>query len=221
MGIEQQRLPQADTRVEFYDRGIFGIRSNPEARFIDDHQKLEEYVNACRTIGLKIVLTSGSFDMVHVGHARYLEKAKEFGDVLIVGVDSDAKVRQRKGKDRPVVPEAERVQMLAHMRSVDLVTLKHPEEPQWELIKRLQPDTLIVTHETYTDDTIENLELICGRVISLEPQAMTSTSAQIRRLQTGWTSAIVEPIDELLSTYEVPETLRRAIGKILIGRGDG
>lgn len=221
MGIEQNGQSQHEPSIESHDRGFFGNRANPEARFISDHQRLEEYVDACRTIGLKIVLTSGSFDMIHVGHARYLEKAKEYGDVLIVGVDSDAKVKQRKGNDRPVVPENERVQMLSHMRSVDLITLKYPDEPKWELITRLHPDTLIVTQETYTNEILLELEGLCERVICLEPQATTSTSAQIRRLQTGWSGAIVEPIDELLNTYEAPEELRRAIGKILIGRGDG
>jgi len=206
---------------ESYERGIFGPKSNPEARFIADHDVLEEYVRACRTIGLKIVLTSGSFDMLHVGHARYLEKAKEYGDVLIVGADSDTKVKKRKGKDRPVVPENERVQMLAHMRSVDLITLKYPDEPKWDLVKRITPDTLIVTEETYSPEILAELEEICGRVVVLAPQATTSTSAQIRRLQTGWTGAIVEPVEQLLEQHNAPEELRRAIGRILLGRGDG
>ncbi|HET7629879.1 MAG TPA: hypothetical protein VFK03_00730, partial [Candidatus Saccharimonadales bacterium] len=67
------------TASETHERGIFGFKSNPEARFIEDYSILEEYIEACRTLGLKIVLTSGSFDMLHVGHARYLEKAKEYG----------------------------------------------------------------------------------------------------------------------------------------------
>lgn len=205
---------------ESYERGIFGHKSNPEARFIADYDLLDEYVEACRTFNLKVVLTSGSFDMVHVGHARYLEKAKEYGDVLIVGVDSDMKVKKRKGESRPVVPEEERVQMLAHLRSVDILTLKHPDEPKWELIKRLKPDTLIVTQETYDDTVLSELEQLCGRVVVLEPQATTSTSAQLRKLQIGWSEKIMDPVDLLLSQSNVPEELRRAIGRVLSGKGD-
>ncbi len=203
------------------ERGIFGAKPNLEARFIEDHARLEEYAMACRTMGLSIALTSGSFDLIHVGHAKYLEAAKAYADVLIVGVDSDTKVRQRKGEDRPVVPEGERVQMLAHLRSVDIITLKNPDEPKWDLIKRIRPDTLIVTDETYDDNTLEGLSEYCGRLISLEPQATTSTSAQIRRLQVGWTSKIIDPVEEILLKHNAPEELRREIGRLLLGRKDG
>jgi rfaE bifunctional protein nucleotidyltransferase chain/domain len=171
--------------AETYDRGIFGIKSNPEARFVENHLVLGKQIDACKVLGLKIVLTSGSFDMLHIGHARYLERAKEYGDVLVVGVDSDEKVRVRKGPDRPVVPEHERVQMLAHIRAVDFLTLKQPGEPKWDLIERLRPDTLVVTTETYTQNVLRELGRICGRVVALEPQATTSTSAQIRRILCG------------------------------------
>lgn len=169
-------------KIDTYDRGVFSVRSNTEARLVEDHSVLEKQINACKVLGLKIVLTSGSFDMLHIGHARYLEKAKEYGDILIVGVDSDEKVRARKGQDRPIVPEEERVQMLAHIRGVDFITLKRPDEPKWDLIKRLQPDTLVVTAETYTRDVLQELRRICGHVVVLKPQATTSTSAQIRRI---------------------------------------
>lgn len=199
-----------------YERGIFGSQANPEARFISSHNIIEEYARACRTLGLSIVLTSGTFDLLHVGHAKYLEEAKKYGDVLIVGVDSDEKVRARKGPDRPVVPEAERVMMLAHIRSVDVLTLKYPDEPKWDLIKRISPDTLIVTEETYGDDTLNELSQYCGQVISLEPQATTSTSAQIRRLQVGWSSKILEPVEKVLEKHNASEEIRKAIGGILL-----
>lgn len=214
MTIEKSNT-QATTQHESYERGIFGFKSNPEARFIPDYTTLQEYVEALKTIGLKIVLTSGSFDMVHVGHARYLETAKEYGDVLVVGVDSDAKVKKRKGETRPVVPEEERVQMLAHLRSVDLITLKHPDESRWELIKRLSPDTLIVTKETYDNETLEELEKHVGRVVVLPPQSTTSTSAQIRKLQIGWSESIVDPVEQILNDEGISEETRRKVGSVL------
>jgi rfaE bifunctional protein nucleotidyltransferase chain/domain len=207
------KLAQND-RTSF-ERGIFGFSSNPEARFIADHDELAARVAAIRTLGLSIVLTSGTFDLVHIGHARYLEKAKEYGEVLIVGVDSDDKVRKRKGNDRPVVPEAERVQMLAHLRAVDIITLKHLDEPQWSLIKMIKPDTLIVTEETYDDDTLHELSKLCGRVVCLEPQAETSTSAQIRKLQIGWQNDVVRPIEKVISADKMSEQTREKIRGII------
>ena len=86
-------------------------------------ESLAELAEHLRGIGLRLVLTSGSFDLVHLGHVKYLAKAKELGDVLIVGVDSDAKIRRRKGEDRPMVPQSERLEMLAHQRPVDVIFL--------------------------------------------------------------------------------------------------
>lgn len=205
-------------RYHMGERGIFGVNPNLEARFVRDHDTLESYIGAIRTLGMKIVLTSGTFDMLHVGHAKYLEEARHHGDVLVVGVDSDAKVRRRKGPTRPVVPEGERVQMLANLRSVDVLTLKNLNDPKWDLIKRTQPDTLIVTQETYDDETLDRVSEFCGQVIVLPPQATTSTSAKIRLLQTQWSQEIVDPIYKLLDEYDAPEELRNALGKIVLNR---
>lgn len=131
------------------------------------------------------MLTQGTFDMLHIGHARYLSEAKKYGDVLFVGVDSDAKVRKRKGPDRPVVPEAERVEMLTYLTTVDHVVLKPVTEERWKLIKTIKPDVLIATAETYTPNEVTELEKICGKVVVLDPMATTSTSAKIRRVQIG------------------------------------
>ncbi len=200
------------------ERGIFGNSSSPEARFIENHDQLSEYVDALRTLNLSIVLTSGTFDLLHIGHARYLEEAKKYGDILIVGVDSDEKVRSRKGPDRPVVPSNERIDMLAHLRSVDIITIKQSGEPRWNLVKRINPNTLIVTKETYDDETIDKLSKICGQIIILSPQATTSTSAQIRRLQVGWSSKIINPVVKLLDQHKAKPELKTAISKILADR---
>jgi D-beta-D-heptose 7-phosphate kinase/D-beta-D-heptose 1-phosphate adenosyltransferase len=154
------------------------------------------FVKKWRSQGKKIVLTQGSFDLVHIGHARYCAKAKEYGDVLIVGVDSDAKVRQRKGDDRPVVPQEERLEMLTYLAAVDLVVLKELEAEKYSLIKAIRPEVLVATAETYTPEKIKKLEEFCGKVVVLEPMATTSTSAKIRRLQIG----MVQKISDKLST---------------------
>src|SRR5271170_3759395 len=109
--------------------GIFSINSNFKDRFVPDYKRLRKLVEHCKGIGLKVVLTQGTYDMVHIGHARYFEEAKKHGDLLVVGVDSDEKVRARKGPERPVVPESERLEMVAHLRPVDIVVLKPINAP--------------------------------------------------------------------------------------------
>ncbi|HEV2412213.1 MAG TPA: adenylyltransferase/cytidyltransferase family protein [Candidatus Saccharimonadales bacterium] len=167
------------------NRGVFSDAANSSHRFIPDYERLSEMITACKTIGLKVVLAMGTFDIIHIGHFLYLEKAHSYGDVLVVGVDSDEKVKARKGPSRPIVPEDERVTMLTHVRNVDIVTLKPASSPKWTLIKLVRPDVLIATAETYTKKELEALEEYCGRVVVLEPQATTSTTAKLRRIHIG------------------------------------
>lgn len=162
---------------------LFADASNFEQRFVEDYGKIETTVNALRTLGFKIVLTSGSFDIIHEGHSMYLEAARQFGDFLIVGLDSDEKIRARKGENRPVVPQMERLRMVTHQRGVGLVTLKHTHHPKWALIKAVRPDVLVATEETYTPDAIRALEAdYCGRVEVLGRMATVSTSARLREV---------------------------------------
>ena len=166
-------------------------------------EQLPPKIAAARQKGQKIVLTQGSFDLVHIGHGRYLAEAKRHGDVLFVGVDSDAKVRQRKGPERPVVPEEERLEMLSYLEPVDYVILKSATDPKWSLIKAIRPDVLIATKKTYTSAQLKELEKLCGQVISLEEQATTSTSAKIRRVQIGAATKITQTLSKkLIRTIE-------------------
>ena len=129
------------------------------------------------------MLTSGSFDILHEGHSMYLEAARQFGDFLIVGLDSDEKIRARKGENRPVVPQMERLRMVTHQRGVGLVTLKQSKHAKWALIKAVRPDVLVATEDTYTKAEIRELEAsYCGRVEVLERMATVSTSARLREI---------------------------------------
>lgn len=166
-------------------------------KIITDLPQLEKIVGSLRHQEKTIVLTQGSFDMAHIGHGRYLQAAKEMGDVLIVGVDSDAKIRYRKGPDRPIVPQEERLEMLTYLTSVDYVILKDLDRPKWELIKSIKPDILVATKETYTAQQIKDLKEFCGQVIVLDPKATTSTSAKIRRIQLNIVSKIEILLEEL------------------------
>lgn len=190
--------------------GIFGSTSNFSERWVKEDKKLKKLVENCKGLGLKIVLTQGTYDMVHIGHARYFEEAKKHGNILIVGVDSDEKVRARKGPERPVVPEQERLEMVTHLRTVDVVYLKHQKAPRWNLIKIVQPDVLVATKQTYSSADLKELKKYCGKVVVLEPRATTSTSAKIRLLQIGHakklekalTPKLLQTIQDVLSAAE-------------------
>jgi D-beta-D-heptose 7-phosphate kinase/D-beta-D-heptose 1-phosphate adenosyltransferase len=179
--------------------GLFADASNFELRYVKSYDQITEIVEALRVLGLQVVLTSGSFDILHEGHSMYLEAARGFGDFLIVGLDSDEKLRKRKGPGRPAVPELERLRMVTHQRGVGLVTLKDLDEPKWSLIKAVRPDVLVATAETYSDEEIAELESkYCGRVEVLERMATVSTSARLRRLQMGLAEVMSKRLSERL-----------------------
>ncbi len=172
-------------------------------KVILDYSAISPLVDQYRRAGKSIVLTQGSFDMIHIGHGRYLEEAKKHGEVLFVGVDCDDKIRHRKGPDRPIVPEEERLEMLTYMTAVDHAVLKPLKKPKWELIKIIKPDVLITTKETYSPEKIKELEEICGKVVVLDPMATTSTSAKIRLVQMGAARKLSTTLtDKLIATIE-------------------
>ena len=163
--------------------GILGTGVNFEDRLVGSLDELAERVTNLKGLGARVVLTSGSFDLIHLGHVKYLARAKELGDVLVVGVDSDAKIRARKGDDRPLVPEQGRLEMLAHQRPVDLIYLKHGEEERWALIKAVQPDVLVLTEDhSYDAGEQEALAEWCGEGAAIPRQAAVTTSERIRQL---------------------------------------
>lgn len=184
--------------------------TNLSGKIILQSADILQIVKQLRAKKQKIVLTQGSFDLVHIGHARYCDMARDYGDVLIVGVDSDEKVRQRKGPNRPIVPEDERMEMLTHLRSVDYVVLKEAGEAKFNLIKLIKPDVLIATAQTYDEKTIKELEKICGKVVVLEPMATTSTTAKIRLMQMNTARKFEDRMKSKLikSIEEVLEELR-------------
>lgn len=184
--------------------GLFADASNFEQRNVQDRARITEVVQALRVLGMKVVLTSGSFDVLHEGHSMYLEAARALGDFLIVGVDSDEKIRVRKGPSRPAVPEQERLRMVTHQRGVGLVTLKAPDDPRWALIDAVRPDVLVATEDTYSDAEIAELERdYCGRVEVLARMATITTSARLRRFQIDLADALSTRVSE-----QLPDLLR-------------
>lgn len=113
---------------------------------------LLEERDSWREQGLKVVLANGGFDMLHVGHLRYLAGARAHGDLLVVAVNSDHSVRSSKGPDRPVIPETERVEIISHLWMVDRIFLFDDANLD-RILDRLRPEV----HAKGTDYTVETV----------------------------------------------------------------
>ncbi len=135
----------------------------------------------------RLVFTNGCFDLLHPGHIRGLEQARQMGDVLIVGLNSDASVRRLKGPTRPVIPEAERAEILSAFESVDAVVIFDEPTPR-EVISRLLPDVLVKGGDWPGDQIVgrEDVEAAGGRVVSLPFVPGYSTSAILEKIREGF-----------------------------------
>lgn len=134
--------------------------------------------------GRKIVFTNGCFDVLHVGHLRYLQQARAQGDALVVGLNSDASVRALKGAGRPIVPEDERAELLAGLECVDWVTL-FPEATPEATLAALKPD-IHVKGGDYTEDQLPEARVVREyggevRIMGLVPGR--STTDVVRRIR--------------------------------------
>ena len=151
---------------------------------IFDPEKMLGERQRLRAAGKRLVFTNGVFDLLHVGHVRYLAQARELGDALLVAINSDRTVRELKGADRPVFNEAERTEILAAMRFVNYVTIFDDISPR-SLIATLLPDVLVKGGD-YELDQIhgrEEVEAAGGKVISLPFVKGASTTSLIDRLR--------------------------------------
>jgi rfaE bifunctional protein nucleotidyltransferase chain/domain len=112
------------------------------AKKVLNRKTLKERVDSLRQSGKAVVFTNGCFDLLHVGHVRYLQEARKQGDCLVVAVNSDRSVRQIKGPGRPIIPEEQRAEVVAALGCVDWVTIFDEPDPLI-LIKLLKPDVLV------------------------------------------------------------------------------
>jgi len=155
-------------------------------RTVLSHNELLRERERLRAAGKKLVFTNGVFDILHVGHVRYLEQARALGDALVVAVNSDRSVRELKGSDRPLTGENDRAEILAALRPVDYVTIFDDVSPR-SLIATLLPDVLVKGGD-YSVDQIhgrEEVEAGGGRVVSLPFVDGASTTEIVRRIKTG------------------------------------
>ena len=136
-----------------------------------------------RRSGRRVVFTNGVFDLLHRGHVEYLQKARELGDLLVIGLNSDTSVHAIKGPKRPLVPQEDRAAVLAALECVDQVVLFEEETPA-RLIEALLPDVLVKGAD-YTVEQIAGAEAVRrngGRVATIELTPGRSTSGLIRRI---------------------------------------
>jgi rfaE bifunctional protein nucleotidyltransferase chain/domain len=157
-----------------------------------DRSDLPDVVDSLRGDGRRIVFTNGCFDLLHIGHVRYLAEARAQGDVLIVGLNSDASVRRLKGETRPIVPDGERAEMLSALSSVDYVVIFGEDTPD-ELIRLVRPDVHVKGGE-WTADTLPEADLVRslgGRVFiasQVNGRSTTITIGRIVERHTEWLS---------------------------------
>ena len=137
-----------------------------------------------RDSGARLVFTNGVFDLLHVGHVRYLSQARALGDALVVAINSDRSVHELKGPDRPVFDQAERAEILAALRQVDYVVVFDDISPR-SLITQLLPDVLVKGGDYQLDQIHgrEEVEAAGGKVISLPFVGGASTSRLIERMK--------------------------------------
>jgi rfaE bifunctional protein nucleotidyltransferase chain/domain len=144
----------------------------------------QAFVAGLRNNGKAIVFTNGVFDLLHIGHLRYLQQARALGDALIVGINSDRSVRAIKGFDRPITPQDERAEIVGALACVDAVVVFDEDAPH-ELIAALEPDVLVKGADWAADAIVGRavVEARGGRVVRMPIEAGYSTSALLERIK--------------------------------------
>ncbi len=159
------------------------------------HEKLKEK-------GKKVVFTAGSWDLIHAGQCRYLEKAKAHGDILVVGVSGNDAIRRVKGPNKPILDEKIRAEMLTFLRSVDFITIL-PEPSCTPTLGLLKPDVFITVKEDWTDNYKQSKEYKMvnrhgGEVIVVNRQSTAiSTTKIVQRAIGGHLGAVFKDFMEL------------------------
>ena len=152
---------------------------------------LKEKIDALRKKGKKIAFTNGCFDILHVGHVRYLQEARKTADILILALNSDSSVRAIKGEKRPLVPEMERAEVLAALECIDFITIFSELTPL-ELICYLKPDVLIKGGDWPEDQVVGRNEIRkWGGHVTLIPEVAGKSTTNI--------------VDKIISVYRLGE----------------
>src|SRR6201990_69427 len=174
---------------EWFQTGYIFCQKKMKAEGILNPEELLRARARLRAEGRRLVFTNGCFDLLHVGHVRYLAEARRLGGALLVAINSDRSVRALKGPNRPVMSESERAEILAALEAVDLVTVFDEESPR-SLISEVLPDVLVKGGDYRLDEIHgrEEVERAGGRVLSLPFVEGASTSSIIERVRKAVTS---------------------------------
>ena len=142
------------------------------------------FAERARRAGRRVVFTNGVFDILHPGHIRYLQQARALGDLLIIGLNSDASVRRNKGPERPINTEDERAELLEALDCVDAVTTFDEETPA-EIIKAIQPHILVKGADWAEDSIVgrDTVEAAGGSVVRVPIEQGYSTTEIIRKIR--------------------------------------
>jgi len=159
-------------------------RPRDPARKILTQTALARAAGKVQSKGGKVVFTNGCFDLLHIGHVRYLNAARKLGDALVVGVNSDFSVKRIKGKGRPVTPERQRLEVLAALECIDWVCLFSADTPL-ALVRKTGPDILVKGGDWPVEKIVgrEAVEARGGRVLSIPLSRGASTTEILRKLR--------------------------------------
>jgi len=150
---------------------------------------LKERVHEWKALGFKVVFTNGCFDILHLGHIDYLEKSRQKGDKLVVGLNSDSSVNELKGPERPILNEETRARILAALEFVDAVTFFNQQTP-YELIREVEPD-ILVKGKDYKPEEIVGYDIVTkngGKVETIDLVEGYSTTDIIEKIKNTYIS---------------------------------
>lgn len=152
-------------------------------KIVTDYDKLRRRIEAHHVLGHRVVATIGSWDMLHIGHVRYLHRAKGYGDILIVGADSDRGIKAYKNPLRPIIPEIERLEMLSYQAPVDYVTvvddIDNAGNWSYGLLRAVPIDTFISVADSYPENQLAEIRSHCADIKILPRQAEKTSSTDI------------------------------------------
>jgi len=151
-------------------------------------ENIKKWCDTFREQGLKIVTTNGCFDILHIGHIELLKRCSDYGDILVVGINTDASVQRLKGETRPIFPQNERAEIIAALEVVNLVTLFEEDDLPIEFIKDVRPDIHIKGGD-YTKEIMSETKVVedgGGEVVILPYTSGISTSKIMERIYNAW-----------------------------------
>jgi len=158
------------------------LKKEGEARVYTDYNEIGQVVEQLRAKGKKIVTTNGVFDILHIGHLRYLAEAKKYGNILVVGINCDDSVKELKGEERPIIPQFARAEMVANLKPVDYVVIFKERDPR-KFLKFIKPDFHIKGGDYKMEQIIERdvVKKYGGEVVLIPMIKGYSTTNIIRK----------------------------------------